>query len=187
MKLITHIRITIGAILICVLGGCSISPTVDAVSWTFDGVSFILTGKSMTDHAMSAAAGKDCSMTRVVKGDAVCLPNDADVAGDRMVFAFDTGTWGDTPKAQVGTGDPLSINAAIADIAEPLGNSVTIEQRHPAVAAVTADTIPLTAFASAEMERQEAFLAQSKEPQAGPPTPPDLETRLWLPVADGAE
>lgn len=183
MKLITHIRITIGAILICLLGGCTVSPAVDAVSWTFDGVSFFLTGKSMTDHAMSAAAGKDCSMKRVVKGDAVCLPNDEDVAGDRQVFAFDSGVWGDAPTAKAGVGDPLSISASIADIAEPLGNSITVEQRHPAVAAVADDSIPLTAFA----EQPKPVAANGGAESARPVASPDRDTRLWLPVADRAE
>ncbi len=188
MKTVSHIRISIAAVLLLVLGGCSVSPSVDAVSWTVDGVSYFLTGKSMTDHAVSAAAGKDCALMRVVKGKAACLPNDEDVAGDRLVFEFDTTTWGETPVAAVGTGDPLTINAAIADIAEPLGDSVSVEQRSAALAAVAADTIPLNAFASAgDTSKNAVFSARIKGKSSQLLASPDRETRLWLPVGRGAE
>ena len=187
MKTVSYIRISIAAVLMCLLGGCTISPAVDAVSWTVDGVSYILTGKSMTDHAMSAAAGKDCAMTRVVKGEAVCVPLDEDVAGDRLVFQFDTVTWGETQMAAVGAGDPLTINAAISDITAPLGESVAVEQRSAAIAAVAADTIPLDAFvAASETEKTAIFSALIKDKSSQLVASPDRETRLWLPVTEGA-
>lgn len=188
MKTLSHIRISVAAALVLVLGGCSVSPTVDAVSWTVDGVSFFLTGKSMTDHAMSAAAGKDCAMTRVVKGEAACLPNDEDVAGDRLVFQLETAAWTATRAGEAGAGDPLSVHAAIADIAEPLGDSVSIDERNAAVAAVAADTIPLSAFASKQgREKDAVFSARIKDKSSQLLASPDRETRLWLPVTDDAE
>ena len=188
MKTVSHIRISIAAALLFVLSGCTISPAVDAVSWTVDGVSYILTGKSMTDHAMSVAAGKDCAMTRVVKGEAACVPNDEDVAGDRLVFQFDSVTWGETQMAAVGAGDPLTISAAISDIAEPLGDSVSVEQRSAAIAAVAADTIPLNAFVvPGETEKTAMFSAQIKDKSSQLVASPDRDTRLWLPVTVDAE
>jgi len=188
MKTVSHIRISVAAALMFVLSGCAVSPTVDAVSWTVDGVSYFLTGKSMTDHAMSIAAGKDCAMTRVIKGEAACVPRDEDVAGDRLVFQFDTVTWGETQMAAVGAGDPLTINAAISDIAEPLGDSVSVEQRSAAVAAIAADAIPLSAFAGAgKPEVAAVFSAQIKDKSSQLMAYPDRETRLWLPVTEGAQ
>jgi hypothetical protein len=188
MKTVSHIRISIAAALLFVLSGCTITPAVDAVSWTVDGVSYILTGKSMTDHALSAAAGKDCAMTRIVKGETACVPNDEDVAGDRLVFQFDTVTWGETQMAAIGAGDPLSIHAAIADIAEPLGDSVSVEQRSAAFAAVAADTVPMAAFvAAAETDKTAVFSAQIKDKSSRLVASPDRDTRLWLPVMEDAE
>jgi hypothetical protein len=189
MKTASRIRFLIGAALLCLLGGCTISPTVDAFSWTVDGVSYILTGKSMTDHAVSAAAGKDCAMTRFVKGEVACVPNDEDVTGDRLVFQFDSTTWSETRVAEVGTGDPLSIHAAISDIAEPLGDSVSIERRHAAVAAVAADTIPLNAFtgATGTDTKNALFSARIKDKSSRLMASPDRDTRLWLPVTEDVE
>lgn len=189
MITVSRIRFLIGAMLLCLLGGCTISPAVDAFSWTVDGVSYIITGKSMTDHAVSAAAGKDCAMTRFVKGEVACVPNDEDVTGDRLVFQFDSTTWGESQAAEVGTGDPLSIHAAISDIAEPLGDSVNIERRHAAIAAVAADTIPLNAFISATAPKPKSalFSARIKDKSSRLMASPDRDTRLWLPVTEDAE
>jgi len=189
MKTVSRIRFLIAAVALCLLGGCTISPAMDAFSWTADGVSFILTGKSMTDHAMSAAAGQDCAMTRVVKGETACVPNDEDVAGDRLVFKFDSTVWGETRTAAVGAGDPLSIHAAISDIAEPLGGSVNVEQRHAAVAAVAADSIPLNAFIAATTPdtRGSVFSVRIKDKSSQLLDSPDRETRLWLPVTGDTE
>lgn len=188
MIALSHIRISIALILMCLLGGCSVSPAVDAVSWTVDGFSYFLTGKSMTDHAMSAAAGKDCSMSRMVKGENACLPNDEDVAGDRMVFAFSETEWGESITTEAGAGDPMGIHASISDLAEPLGDSVNVEKRSIAVAAVAADNIPLHAFADNGMAGTNAvFSARIKEKASQSAVLPDRETRLWLPVADSAE
>lgn len=188
MKAISHIRISIAAGLLLILSGCTVTPAVDAVSWTVDGVSYFLTGKSMTDHALSAAAGKDCAMTRVVKGETACVPNDEDVAGDRLVFQFDSTTWGETQMAAVGAGDPLTINAAISDITKPLGDSVSVEQRSAAVAAVAADTIPLNAFVvTGKPHKTAMFSARIKDKSSQLVASPDRDTRLWLPVTADAE
>lgn len=188
MKAVSHIRISIAAALLVLLSGCSVSPTVDAVSWTVDGVSYFLTGKSMTDHAMSVASGRDCAMTRVVKGENACLPRDEDVVGDRLVFEFSDTEWGESLKAEAGAGDPLSIHASISDLAEPLGDSVSVEERHAAVAAVAADTVPLSAFVGADTVSKDAvFSAQIKGKSTQLLASPDRETRLWLPATEGAE
>lgn len=188
MIALSHIRISVALILMCLLGGCSVSPAVDAVSWTVDGFSYFLTGKSMTDHAMSAAAGKDCAITRMVKGENACLPLDEDVAGDRLVFAFGDSEWGESVRAETGAGDPLSIHASISDLAEPLGGSVAVEKRSAAVAAVAADIIPLNAFEDNTIIGKDAvFSARIKSKSSQLLTSPNRETRLWLPVTESAE
>jgi hypothetical protein len=51
-----------------------------------DGVSFVTTGKSTADHAISAIANEDCALLRIVDGKEICDPNGevllALIAGD---------------------------------------------------------------------------------------------------------
>ncbi len=55
-----------------ILAGCGLPPAVTIVSYALDGVSFLSTGKSVGDHALSAVTQKDCAMWRVVKDELVC-------------------------------------------------------------------------------------------------------------------
>ena len=56
------------------LSGCGLPPAVVIASYAADGVSYVATGKSVTDHGLSYATGHDCAMLRVVSGDPICLP-----------------------------------------------------------------------------------------------------------------
>ncbi len=55
------------------LGGCAMPPVVMVASYAIDGVSFIVSGKSITDHAISAVLKKDCSLIRVIGGRQICV------------------------------------------------------------------------------------------------------------------
>ena len=54
------------------LSGCGLPPAVMIASYAADGVSYVATGKSVTDHGISEATGRDCALWRVVQGRAVC-------------------------------------------------------------------------------------------------------------------
>ena len=60
------------AIMPAVLGGCALPPAVMIASYAADGVSYIATGKSVSDHGISAVAGRDCAVWRVIKGQPIC-------------------------------------------------------------------------------------------------------------------
>ncbi len=47
---------------------------VDRVKLIADGVSFVGSGKTLSDHALSLAKGEDCKMMNVVSRDPVCSP-----------------------------------------------------------------------------------------------------------------
>ena len=50
------------------LGGCVAPPSiVTYLSYALDGVSLVATGKSISDHALSAAVDQDCAMWRLVQ------------------------------------------------------------------------------------------------------------------------
>lgn len=172
-----------------ILSGCSISPAVDAVSLTVDGVSYFFTGKGMFDHTLSAAADKDCAWSRVVKGERYCVPNNDDVIGDRMVFTLDESPWSENSTTFGEIGDPLTVDATVADITESLGGAVRSGYRSTAIAAVAADNLPVPTA-----EPEEGFFARTgglfsgliKEKTTSEIAAPDRATRLWLPV-DEAE
>lgn len=62
-------------LLVLFLVGCALPPAVTLASFVADGVSYVATGKSTTDHAISAVVGQDCALARVVSGEAVCDPD----------------------------------------------------------------------------------------------------------------
>lgn len=177
-------RFSAAAMFLYMLSGCSISPAVDAASWTVDGVSYLLTGKATMDHAVSAMAGQDCKMIRMMKNEIVCVPRDEDVVGDQLVFKYEK-SWSVAPADQIDAGDPLRVNPAIADIMQPLGTAILVETRSTAVAAVAADPVPIGAMLRRgdEPDRWTSVISGlvKNKPviQVGVP---DQATRLWLEV-----
>lgn len=53
------------------LGGC-LPPAVALASYAADGVSYVASGKSLTDHGLSGVADKDCATWHFFTGRAVC-------------------------------------------------------------------------------------------------------------------
>lgn len=50
--------------------GCAIPVPLQVASWALDGISYVVTEKSVTDHGISAVAQKDCAVWRgVAKGE----------------------------------------------------------------------------------------------------------------------
>ena len=64
------------------LSGCIVAlpPAVQLASLALDGVSYMATGKSVTDHAISTVTAKDCAMLRGLQGDNICTANVVEVA-----------------------------------------------------------------------------------------------------------
>ena len=58
-----------------ILTGCGLPPAVSIASFVADGLSFVTTSKSTTDHAISAVTRQDCALLRVVQNEAVCDPD----------------------------------------------------------------------------------------------------------------
>ena len=54
------------------LSGCGIPPAITIASYVINGVSYAATGKSVSDHGISAVAGRDCATWRVIKGENPC-------------------------------------------------------------------------------------------------------------------
>lgn len=54
------------------LSGCALPLPVKIASWALDGISFVATKKSITDHGISVIAGRDCAMMRAVTKGRIC-------------------------------------------------------------------------------------------------------------------
>lgn len=61
------------------LAGCAVAPAVTIASLAVDGLSYATTGKSTTDHALSAVASEDCALMRVLQEKAICSPEETQV------------------------------------------------------------------------------------------------------------
>ena len=54
------------------LSGCAIPPAISIASYVLDGISYAATGKSVSDHGISMATGRDCATWRLIKGENPC-------------------------------------------------------------------------------------------------------------------
>ncbi len=54
------------------LWACALPLPLQLAAWTADTISYLMTSKSMSDHGLSAAAGRDCAVHRAVTEGAVC-------------------------------------------------------------------------------------------------------------------
>jgi len=66
-------RLALLALAALLPAGCVLPPAVTLASLAADGVSYATTGKSVSDHGISAATGNDCAMMRpIFTGKAMC-------------------------------------------------------------------------------------------------------------------
>ena len=54
------------------LSGCAIPIGVQIAKLSLDGISYITTQKSLTDHGISLVTGEDCAMHRILTRGAMC-------------------------------------------------------------------------------------------------------------------
>ncbi len=68
-------------IIVCPLfvGACALPLPLQLAAWTADGISYLMTSKSMSDHGLSAALGRDCAVHRAITEGDICR-EDADSA-----------------------------------------------------------------------------------------------------------
>ena len=54
------------------LTGCGLPPPAIVVSYAVDGISYVVSSKGLTDHALSALTNRDCALHRVVTEAILC-------------------------------------------------------------------------------------------------------------------
>lgn len=78
-------RVPVPALLLPLfLAGCALPPVISVASLALSGASYATTGKSTSDHAISAFVGEDCALHRVANNEDICDPD-----GD-VLFRADT-------------------------------------------------------------------------------------------------
>jgi hypothetical protein len=85
------------------LSGCAIPPALSIASYAIDAISYAATGKSISDHGISMAAGRDCATWRLIKGENPCKGEPTEVANPAP---FDEGQ-----QATLPTGEPAPLVA----------------------------------------------------------------------------
>ncbi len=66
------------------LGGCALPLPFQIASWVADGVSYIATNKSITDHGISMVMNRDCSLLHIITRGEIC--SDEDYIGFAAMF-----------------------------------------------------------------------------------------------------
>lgn len=104
------------------LGACGLPPALSVASWALDGVSYIVTGKSVTDHAISEVAQQDCALLRVVQGRELCDAYAGDTGNPQiMVAAAPSGDNWQSGDAIETREDPLVVPVEVAAFVQGFG------------------------------------------------------------------
>lgn len=140
------------------LGGCALPVPIQIASWALDGASLFATGKSVTDHGLSAVAQEDCAMWRVATTGEVCI----DGEGGGIAVA-------DLDDASPVPGDPGGVGAeaeawVLAAAVQPAGAEA--DAAEDAAAFVTAASYEAPDTAATPADR--AAAQPTTEPGAAP-------------------
>lgn len=155
------------------LGGCALPVPVQIASWALDGISYMLTEKSVADHGISMLAQKDCAVLRgLMESGEFCRDFDdtATVLAEGMPYdsLFDDD---DTLSAEV---------AAITEF-EVAGGGVDAAASRVSAASVL-ERAALNAF-----PQRVVVEATAPQPAAKPDVPKELPARTTQVMENGQE
>jgi len=102
-----------------VLGACGLPVGVQIASLVADGVSYLTTEKTLTDHGISVVTSKDCSLWRGVEGEDICREGDQMGTEGIELAKASTAPPNKTAKgATISAEQPYSAAAAKTDLTE---------------------------------------------------------------------
>ncbi|WP_120496357.1 hypothetical protein [Kiloniella sp. EL199] len=123
-------KIFVASTLALALGGCALPPAVGVASLAVDVASYFFSGKTLTDHGISAIAQQDCALIRLMEGDicdeyvdfevadATLLPlSPVDEIEIAAVSDLETSISYFAEDAQLGATDPTEVSAYSEEIA----------------------------------------------------------------------
>ena len=154
--------------------GCA-PPAVMIASQATDGVSYLTTGKSTTDHLLSTALDEDCALHRVISGVAVCQ--------DDQHKPVQTASLADTPvigddAAEAGDGDTMPVQQASAPVEQQAvaGHGAPRRSRGSGPTCSSCPTTMATRRQPSAMPRTRRAAAPAARPDDGaaPPAPPPI-------------
>jgi hypothetical protein len=120
MVIMRHVYLSV---LVFAIGGCALPVPLQIASWAVSGFSYATTGKSVSDHAFSAIASKDCALHRVMLGEEICNPVDFD---GTAIAKRDPEQ--ETPKAETATTKPekstVRVRESMIALAENLNDDL---------------------------------------------------------------
>lgn len=147
-----------GSSLLLLLAGCALPVPVVMASYAVDGISYLGTGKTVTDHALSLATDQDCRLWRAVGGEPVCVepgPPDVGPATDDPAMLVSI----PRPTTRPMTSAPVAAVAVIPADAPPAARAALTGQQPapparqalspspaPAVAGIPVPPAPPTGF-----------------------------------------
>lgn len=71
------------------LSGCALPMSLQIASMAASGISYIATGKGVSDHAISAVASQDCAIHRIALGQGLCNTIDIETDGTAIALIGD--------------------------------------------------------------------------------------------------
>lgn len=190
---------------VTLLGGCgAIPPAIGLISYAADGVSFLASGKTLSDHALSAAANQDCKLFRMVQNLEVCADwgTEPPVAAARPIRSGsdrdDAGSWGnDSGAVQVAfgpvprimeKGEPMALPAHLADVAQALPGVAKAETTPVLATALIAPPKPVIQPTAAAAPQPGRLVMTALVPSAPVAVPPQAKPEVSVAVrADDAQ
>lgn len=133
------------------VAGCTLPPALQIASFAASGISYLTSGKSMSDHVLSTAMAQDCALHRLVMNEPVCVEGDDEFAVasidqkrlDQVVMVH---------KPQTARTQPEELKAALIALANQIDEAAaptgTVQSNAPA-AANPSDTADFEQIASA--------------------------------------
>lgn len=121
------------------LGGCGLPPALTAASWALDGVSYLASGKSVTDHAISEIASQDCALFRIVQDRQICEEFEVDGNEGTVFIAsrveFETESEPVDVASSTGPSDPIFVPPEMAEFVEGFGPGTVEVEKETTLAA----------------------------------------------------
>jgi len=69
---------------VLLLSGCSLPTPISVATFAFDVGSYVISGKTMSDHGLSLVTQQDCQFSRITEGDICRVPLDLEKAGPTL-------------------------------------------------------------------------------------------------------
>ncbi|MDA0369446.1 MAG: SPOR domain-containing protein [Proteobacteria bacterium] len=146
--------------LLLTLPACVAPPVITVASLALSGVSFVQTGKTLPDHALSSVSQRDCIMFRAARGEQICQISDLPLVATDVAFVEEPSVIRSGPVAVAVIPDKAP---AMAAPVQPVDVAVLAPPAVPQVAVVAA------AIASdAALFDEVAFVAHETTPAIRP-------------------